>query len=120
MKEQINITKYKKLLDEFSRKRDWKKFHSPKNLVMALGGEVGELTEIFQWLTGDESKEVVKDRKKKKEIADEIADILMYTIMLAGELQIDINVAIHNKYKKNIKKYPEHLVKGSCKKYREY
>ena len=116
MKEQINITKYKKLLDEFSRERDWKQFHSPINLVMALGGEVGELTELFQWLSIDESKNIVEDEKKKNAIADEIADIMMYTIMLAGELQIDINEAICNKYEKNIKKYPAHLVKGSCKK----
>ena len=61
------------MLAEFARERDWDKFHSPKNLSMALSGEAGELVEVFQWLTEEESKDLTSKQKKRAE--EEIADV---------------------------------------------
>jgi dCTP diphosphatase len=105
-------------LREFAAQRDWDKFHSPKNLVMALSVETAELMEHFQWLTEDESKNLTEE--KQAEVADEIADIQLYLIRLADKLNIEINEALLSKTKKNETKYPAELVRGSAKKYSEY
>jgi dCTP diphosphatase len=106
-------------LRAFAQERDWEKFHTPKNLVMALSGEVGELTELFQWLTPDESKTVMSGGSKQN-ISDELADVLVYCLRICDVLEIDPYQAIQNKMKKNAAKYPVHLAKGSAAKYTEY
>ncbi len=106
-------------LRAFAQERDWEKFHTPKNLVMALSGEVGELTELFQWLTPDESK-VVMTGKTKEDVRDELADVLVYCLRICDVLNIDPYQAIQSKMKKNAAKYPAHLAKGSAAKYTEY
>lgn len=106
-------------LRAFAQERDWEKFHTPKNLVMALAGEVGELTELFQWLTPDESKDVMGSSQKGN-VSDELADVLVYCLRICDVLKIDPYQAIQNKMKKNAAKYPVHLAKGSAAKYTEY
>ena len=74
----MDINKIKSDLRKFAEERDWEQFHSPKNLAMALSGEVGELSEIFQWLTEDQSdKENISDEDLAK-VREEVADILLY------------------------------------------
>lgn len=102
----------------FAAQRDWEQFHSPKNLVMALGVEAAELIEIFQWLSEEQSEQVSSDTRKL--IADEIADVQVYLVRLADRLDIDIAMAVTEKMKKNEEKYPSDLVRGSSKKYTEY
>jgi len=103
----------------FAKERDWEQFHTPKNLVMALSGEVGELTEVFQWLTEEQSRSVIDDPKKMKQAEEEVADIFLYLIRLADKLGIDIIEAASDKIKKNEQKYPIEKSYGSAKKYTE-
>jgi len=105
-------------LKAFVDQRDWQQFHTPKNLVMALSGEVGELTEQFQWLTQEESLSL--SDAKLREVADEIADVQFYLLLLARGLGIDVPVALKEKLRKNEEKYPAELVRGSARKYTEY
>jgi len=105
-------------LAAFVDRRDWQQFHTPKNLVMALSGEVGELTEHFQWLTQEES--LTLSDAKKSEVADEIADVQFYLLLLARALGIDVPTALADKLRKNEEKYPAELVRGSARKYTEY
>jgi dCTP diphosphatase len=116
----IDVTRLKQLQHEFSKIRDWEKFHTPKNLAMAVACESGELLEIFQWLSEDESRLSHQDAVIKEKTSHEIADIMLYLIRLADVMQINLNEAIHNKIANNNKKYPAELVKGSAKKYDEY
>lgn len=117
--ETLNIKSLKDRLREFAKERDWEKFHSPKNLVMAMTKEAAELLEIFQWMTEEESVKSYKLPKVKQNIEDEIADVLTYLIRLSDLLDIDLEQAITNKIEKNTLKYPTHLSKGNSKKYTE-
>lgn len=109
----------KNKLQVFAKERNWNKFHSPKNLVMALSGEVGELTEIFQWLDTENSK---IENLSKKDIArckEELADVFLYTIRLADKLNINLIKEANNKIDINHKKYPIELSKGNAIKYNQ-
>ncbi len=108
----------KNYLREFAHARDWEQFHSPKNLAMALSVEVAELLEHFQWLTEKQSKDL--DAETKSKVIDEIADVQLYLIRLADQLDVDILQAVNNKARKNEEKYPPDKVKGSAKKYSDY
>ena len=110
----MKIEEIQKTLSAFAKERDWDQFHSPKNLVMALTSEVGELNELFQWLTEEQSNNVDND-----EIREEIADIFIYLIRLADKLNVDIENAVKEKIKLNANKYPIELSKGNSKKYDE-
>ena len=105
-------------LRQFVGERDWKQFHSPKNLSMALAVEVAEILEHFQWLTEEQSRAV--DPEKLADIKDEIGDVLIYLVRLADELGIDPLEAANQKLEKNEKKYPADKVKGKALKYDEY
>ncbi len=91
-------------LRKFAQERSWEKFHSPKNLVMALTGEVGELIELFQWKTEAESYEL--NEAEKAAVADEIADVQLYLIQIADRLNLDIYKESKRKIVKNAEKYP--------------
>ena len=93
-------------LREFSNERNWEKYHSPKNLSMALSVEASELLEIFQWLTLEESQDQNSIAFRKKDVQDELADILTYLLMLADVLEINLETAIQQKISENAKKYP--------------
>jgi dCTP diphosphatase len=103
-------------LRAFARERDWGKFHSPKNLAMALSVEVAELLEHFQWLTERESSEI--SRAARSEIADEAADVQIYLLMLADKLQIDLVRAVEDKIERNRARYPVEQARGVAKKAR--
>jgi len=113
----VDVRSLSSELKKFADERDWAKFHSPKNLVMALTGEVGELNEIFQWLTTSESELAGSDPKTAVAIRHEIADVLLYLVRLSDVLDIDLNSAVAEKLKINANKYPSESVKGSAKKY---
>lgn len=111
----MNIEKIKERIQKFSDDREWNSFHSPKNLVMALNGEVGELNEIFQWLDLEESKNLPADVKDHTK--EEIADIAIYLISICMKLDIDLEDAILKKMDINDIKHPIESSKGSAKKY---
>ena len=100
----------KATLQCFADERDWEQFHSPKNLAMALGVEVAELAEHFQWLTQQQSLELTP--AKRKEVGEELADILIYLVRLADRLNIDLLSEAERKVKLNAEKYPVELSKG--------
>jgi NTP pyrophosphatase (non-canonical NTP hydrolase) len=113
----MNIKNVEKTIKKFSEDRDWDRYHSPKNLVMALSGEVGELNEIFQWLTEDESYNLPDNVKQHTE--EEIADIAIYLLKICMKLEINIEDAIIKKMEQNEQKYPIDKIKGKFKKYTE-
>lgn len=94
------------VLEKFADARDWQQFHSPKNLAMALTGEVGELVEIFQWRTEEESWLVAQAPETAQHVRQELADVALYLIRLASVLKVDLNAAIQDKLVINAKKYP--------------
>jgi NTP pyrophosphatase (non-canonical NTP hydrolase) len=115
----IDIARLTAAQDKFAQDRDWEQFHSPKNLVMALTGEVGELTEIFQWMTEADSKNAGVNPATSQAVRDELADVLLYLVRLSSALGVDLNEAVSQKLEKNSKKYPVEKAKGSSKKYDE-
>lgn len=106
MAEILDIEKLKNELSKFAKCRDWEKFHSPKNLAMALMVESGELLEIFQWLTIDEANTLKFDDSEKEKVSHELADVLLYAIQLADRMDINLTKAITDKLKLNSEKYP--------------
>lgn len=92
-------------LAEFARERDWDRFHTPRNIILALTGEVGELAEIFQWLD-DRQAEVIMQTAKAEHVRQEVADVLLYLVRLAMVLGIDLDAAVGEKIKLNALKYP--------------
>jgi NTP pyrophosphatase (non-canonical NTP hydrolase) len=93
-------------LQTFADERDWNQFHSPKNLAMALTAEVGELVEIFQWVTEEQSKEVANNPATARAVRDELADVTLYLVRLCSVLGVDLNEAITHKIQANGTKYP--------------
>jgi dCTP diphosphatase len=104
-------------LREFAAQRDWQRFHTPKNLVMALTGEVGELVELFQWLTPRESAAVMTQPDQADRVREEVADVFSYLLQLADALDIDLTSALREKIRQNEQKYPVSLAKGRADKY---
>ena len=103
----------------FARERDWEQFHSPKNLSMALAAEAGELMEHFLWVESRTSADILHDPKKRGEIEDEIADVVIYALEFANMGGIDLAKAIEAKLAKNALKYPVEKARGRADKYTE-
>ena len=91
---------------EFAAVRHWPRFHTPKNLAMALVVEAAELLEIFQWLTPEESSRAPSDATKQQHIGEEIADVLIYLLQLADHTRVDVPAAVLDKLRRNARKYP--------------
>jgi NTP pyrophosphatase (non-canonical NTP hydrolase) len=115
----VTIARLQDQLREFSAERDWEQFHTPKNLVMALTGEVGELSELFQWLTPSESSQIMSDPVRAVQVRDEIADVLGYLLQLADVLGVDVERALTDKIVKNAAKYPAEVSRSKATKYTE-
>ncbi|MBP6872715.1 MAG: dUTP diphosphatase [Bacteroidales bacterium] len=107
----------KDIIDEivrFRNERDWEQFHDTKNLAIALAIEAAELNELFLWKTIEESEQVDKEKVK-----DELADILVYALLIAHRQGFDVKETIMNKMAKNADKYPVNKAKGNAKKYND-
>ncbi|HZP92336.1 MAG TPA: nucleotide pyrophosphohydrolase [Burkholderiales bacterium] len=102
-------------LAAFVEERDWDQFHNPKNLAMALAAEAGELLEHFQWLSAEEAARLPPD--VRREVALEMADILLFLLRLSDKLGVDLLAAAENKLEINRKKYPVEKAKGRATKY---
>jgi len=100
---------------EFRDERDWKQFHSPRNLAASISIEAAELLECFQW-SSDET--IAGDvEKRRDEIEEEVADVLIYALLLAHDTGIDPAEVVQRKLAKNDKKYPTEKAKGKREKY---
>lgn len=106
------LAQLRELVRRFVDERDWQQFHTPKNISMALAIEVAELMEHFQWLTPEQSREVANQSDKLGEVAEELADVIGYSLALANELNIDVAAALHDKMIKNAVKYPAEEFRG--------
>ena len=99
---------------EFRDERNWKQFHNPKDLAISISLEASELLECFQWSGSD--TEVLSKRDNMQE---ELSDILIYSLLLADRLDIDLNKAIQQKIELNNKKYPVEKSYGRSEKYNQ-
>ena len=110
-----SLDNIRKRLAAFVAERDWDQFHNPKNLAMALVGEVGELVEHFQWLTPEQSADL--PRETRDEVRLEIADVLLLLLRLCDKLDIDPIAAAAKKLELNASKYPVEKSRGRATKY---
>lgn len=101
----MDIKKLQEKLRKFTKERNWEQFHTPKNISMALSVEVAELIEIFQWSNSGGLDEI-KDENIRKDIEEEIADILIYLLIFSDKLNLNLSEIISKKIKKNADKYP--------------
>ncbi|KAJ4955457.1 hypothetical protein NE237_012240 [Protea cynaroides] len=116
-REGVTLEELKKKMADFARERDWDKFHSPRNLLLALVGEVGELSEIFQW-KGEVPKGLPDWKEEEKDhLGEELSDVLLYLVRLSDICGVDLGKAALRKVELNAIKYPVGLCKGSSKKY---
>ncbi|MFC4584806.1 nucleotide pyrophosphohydrolase [Sphaerisporangium corydalis] len=100
----------------FVRARDWEQFHTPKNLAMALAGEVGELVAELQWLTPAEASEVMADPEAAGRLRSEIGDVTLYLVRLADTLGIDLVAAANTKLDESDRRYTVEGYRGSARK----
>jgi len=105
MPDLIDTRQLEAALQRFSDERNWDQFHTPRNLILALTGEVGELAEIFQWMTDEQAGEIMQT-DKAEHVKQEVADVLLYLMRLAMVLRIDVNAAVRDKIALNAIKYP--------------
>ena len=109
------LTELRDAMRRFAAERAWERFHTPKNLAMALSGEAGELIEHFQWLTAEESASL--PAPVREEVALELADVLLYLVRLGDVLDIDLAEAARRKIAINAGRYPAEQVRGRAVKY---
>ena len=100
----------------FTAARDWEQFHTPKNLAMALAGEAGELLAEFQWLTPEESADVMADSQAARQVRSEIADVFIYLTRLADVLGVDLLDAAADKLGESELRYDVATYRGSRRK----
>ncbi|MCD8874038.1 nucleotide pyrophosphohydrolase [Mammaliicoccus sciuri] len=103
-----------KEINQFRDERNWRQFHNEKDLSLSISLEAAELLELFQWKS---SEEVVSNKQER--LAEELADVLIYSYMLADNLDFDINDIIRKKIKKNAEKYPVEKSKNRNNKYND-
>jgi len=112
-----NFAQFTKKIVDFREKRDWKQFHTPKDLAISLMLESAEVAEHFQWKTGEELKEYIDTHKS--EIGAELADVLYWVLLMSHDLGVDLPKALEAKMKQNESKYPVEKSKGKHTKYTE-
>jgi len=114
---QTTIRQMVEPLLRFRDARDWKKFHNPKDQALSLVLEAAELLELMQWRNGPELQEHLTANKDR--LAEELADVLGWVLLLAHDQQIDLAAALQRKIQINEQKYPVEKAKGVATKYTE-
>lgn len=117
LRRMTKIQDLQKLILKFRNERDWEQFHKPKDCAAALVSEAVEVLDHFKWKNEKEIKEYLA--KNKKEVADELCDVLFWVLLMTYDLKIDLPTAFQRKMKINAQKYPVQKSKGSHKKYTE-
>ncbi|XP_015346783.1 dCTP pyrophosphatase 1 [Marmota marmota marmota] len=107
----------RRLHAEFAAERDWDQFHQPRNLLLALVGEVGELAELFQWKSDAEPGPKAWPLRERAALQEELSDVLIYLVALAARCHVDLPQAVLSKMDTNRRRYPVHLSRGSARKY---
>ncbi|MCX2730124.1 nucleotide pyrophosphohydrolase [Saccharopolyspora sp. NFXS83] len=111
-----SIAELRARLRTFAQERDWGRFHSPKNLAMALSGEAGELIAELQWLDDASVADGLEQGALQERLADEAADVLLYLVQFTEAAGIDLVEAAHAKIDRNESRYPAHLAYGTAAK----
>ncbi|RKE19121.1 nucleotide pyrophosphohydrolase [Streptomyces sp. TLI_171] len=106
MSDDLTVPELQRRLAEFAAARSWQPFHTPKNLASALNVEAGELLEIFQWLTPEQSAAVMADGTTAHQVRDEVADVLAYLLQLCTVLEVDPLRALAEKIERNERRFP--------------
>ena len=117
--EEATLADLKQHVLAFVQEREWERFHSPKNLSMALAGEAAELMEHFLWMENAESLAVFDDARRREKVTEELADVVIYALEFANVCGIDLAAAIEDKVQKNGAKYPVEKARGNARKYTE-
>lgn len=113
----VDVRPLAEALRRFAAEREWEQFHSPKNLIMALTGEVGELAAIFQWMTAEESMDAGRAAATNTAVREELADVLFYLVRAADMLGVDLDDAAREKLRVNAVRYPIAKARGTSRKY---
>jgi NTP pyrophosphatase (non-canonical NTP hydrolase) len=108
----ITVGALRSAVHDFVSARDWQPFHSPKNLAMGIAIEAAEIMEHFQWFTTEEAAERMRDADQRAEVADELADVLIYCLSFANSSSIDISEAVLKKLARNQVRFPIERVRG--------
>jgi dCTP diphosphatase len=112
------VGQLKEAVATFVQEREWKQFHTPKNLSMAIAVEAAELMEFFLWCSGEGAFTILNERRH--DVEDELADILIGLLAFANACDIDISTVFTKKLAKTKKKYPPEKVRGRPEKYTQY
>lgn len=112
----MNLDTLRQRVRAFAEERDWEQFHHPKNLSMALAAEAGELLELFQWMSDDQSRAASSDPELMANVRDEAADLLIYLVRLGDVLGIDLVQAADSKIARNAIRYPIETSRGRSSK----
>lgn len=118
---ELNLETLRQMHSNFATARNWNQFHSPRNILLALVGEVGEVAEHFQWKSDAECTVGLPSwtPEQRSALGEELSDVLVYLVRLADRCQIDLPRAVTDKMAKNEAKYPVEKAYGSSKKYNE-
>ena len=112
MDEHTTMAELRGEVAEFVAARDWNRYHTPKNLSMSIAIEAAEIMEHFQWLSLEQAVEMGQDAGAKAEIAEELADVLIYCLSFANAMEIDVAAAIRAKLARNEGRFPVEVVSG--------
>lgn len=117
----LSLEDVRKIQNNFAKRRNWNQFHSPRNVLLAMVGEVGEVAELFQWRFDSECEPGLKNwtPEQRQALGEELSDVLVYLIRLAERCEIDLPEEVVKKMAKNELKYPVEKAYGSAKKYNE-
>lgn len=115
-----SLSRLTEALRAFAEDRDWGQFHSPRNLLLALAGEVGELASLMQWVPDDEVERWLKNDANRSSLEAELADVFSYLLRLADTVDIDLARALKEKIALNESRYPRERSFGSAEKYTKY
>ena len=110
----MNLEDLRSNIAAFAHDRDWDQFHSVRNLILALVGEVGELAEIVQWVSDDKIEELLQSGGRER-LAQELADVLIYLVRVADKSGVDLAKAVSDKLAENDAKYPKDKARGNAK-----
>jgi dCTP diphosphatase len=101
-----DLTELRAAMRQFADERDWGSFHDPKSVLLALVGEVGELAELLQWLPADDVLRLAREETLHRRLGEEISDVLLYLVLLADVLDVDLPAAARSKLAEARLRYP--------------
>lgn len=117
--ETTTVADLKAAVRKFCEDRDWDQYHNAKDLAIGVATEAAELLDLFRFKSIEEIEDMFREPKAREDITDEMADVLFFLLRMAQRYDVDLSIALNGKMKKNEKKYPVELAKGSSKKYGE-